>query len=139
MYRFYLLCLKNNLNSMALAAHSTLQPVPSKAENSTSLPGSETMALLLAGAFASVAMTKAALRQYRKLARKALWKAIGLKMKSFFSFKKQDPDTVLGLNFFVFLLLVILGVAIGAALFGLTGFLLLVGLAIIIYLLLRDR
>jgi len=123
---------------MSLATHSTLQPVQAKTQTEAFLPGSETMALLLAGAFAGVAITKAARKQYRKFTRKALWKTMGMKLKSFFSFKKQDPDTVMGLNFFVFLLLVVLGVAIGAALFGLTGFLLLVGLAIIIYLLLRD-
>ncbi len=124
---------------MALVSYSTQETIPSNTAKNEVVPGGETLAILMAGAFAGVAMTKAARKQYRKLVRKAMWKAMGMKLKSFFSFKKQDPDTVMGLNFFVFLLLVVLGVAIGAAIFGLTGFLILLGLAIIIYLLLRDR
>lgn len=123
---------------MALATQSTQEITPVSPKHNESLPGTEVLAVLMAGTFAGVAMTKTARKQYRRLVRKAMWKAMGMKLKAAFSFKKKQDETVMGLNFFVFLLLVVLGVAIGAAIFGLTGFLILLGLAVIIYLLLRD-
>ncbi len=105
---------------------------------STSQTYAPEMGLLLAGALAGTAMSRSARKQYRKMTRKATWKLLGMKVKSMLGFKKDVPDTVMGLDFWVFLLLVILGVALGAALFGLTGFLILLGIAVIIYLLLQG-
>jgi hypothetical protein len=44
----------------------------------------------------------------------------------------------MGLNFWVFVGLVALAAILGTAFFGLTGFLILLGLAVIIYLLTQD-
>lgn len=124
---------------MALSTTSaTIQPsAETPAAPSSSFPSSGT-ALLLMAAMSGAAMSKTARRQYRKMARKAAWTWLGLKMAKMLGFKRDVPDTVMGLNFWVFLLLVAVGVAIGAALFGLVGFLILLGISIIIYLLLQN-
>lgn len=96
-------------------------------------------ALLLMGALAGASMTKAARKEYRKLQRKMAWKALGLKFKSMFSRKHQASDQIFGMDAWLFILLVLAGAAIGFAIFGVWGFLVLLGLGAIIYLLLRNE
>jgi hypothetical protein len=90
-------------------------------------------------ALAGASMTKAARRQYRKMVRKATWKALGYKMKATLGFKQDVPETVMGLNFWVFIAIVVGAVILGTILFGITGFLILLGIGIIIYLLLNEK
>jgi hypothetical protein len=125
---------------MALSiTSSTVQQVEAPVTTQPSLPTSD-VAILLMGALAGASMTKTARRQYRKMMRKATWKMLGYKMKAALGFKSSNnvPETVWGMNFWLFLALVIVGVAIGTWLFGLAGFLILTGIAAIILLLLKD-
>lgn len=125
---------------MALSStHTTfVQPeaVPSEAQPSFS---SSDAAVLMMTALAGVSMTKAARKQYRKMVRNAAWKAMVYKMKAALGFKKNVPETVMGLDFWVFLAIVVGAVILGTILFGITGFLILLGIGIIIYLLLNDK
>lgn len=125
---------------MALSSTTTntVQPVavPSEAQPSFS---SSDAAVLMMTALAGASMTKAARRQYRKMVRNAAWKAMGYKMKAALGFKQNVPETVMGLDFWVFLAIVVGAVILGTILFGITGFLILLGIGIIIYLLLNDK
>lgn len=105
--------------------------------NTSSMPTGEA-ALVLGGALAAATLTRASRKQYRKMVRKATWKMAVLKIKSLFGGKSNVPDEVMGLNFWVFVGLVALAAILGTAFFGLTGFLILLGLAVIIYLLTQD-
>jgi hypothetical protein len=125
---------------MALSITSTtVQPAEVVPATQPALTNSDA-ALLLVGALAGVSMTKTARRQYRKMARKATWKMLGYKMKAALGIKNNGevPDTILGINFWLFLGLLVVGVAVGTWLFGLAGFLILVGIAVIILLLVKD-
>jgi hypothetical protein len=99
-------------------------------------------ALLMAGALAGATMAKATKRQYRQLSRKMAWQAMGYKLKGLFNKKYRgggDMPEVAGLNFWVFLAIVVGAAALGTWLFGFVGFLILLGIGIIIYLLLQDK
>jgi len=113
------------------------QPGAQPAENTGVL--SPELGILLAGAVAGTAAARATRKQYKKMMRRLTWKMIGLKFKSMLGFRKNVPDEVMGLNFWVFVGLVALLAIIGAALFGVTGFLILLGIGIIIYLLLNGN
>jgi len=127
---------------MALSTTNTtseqLETVPAASQPSFSTSDA---AVLMVAALAGASMTKAARRQYRKMTRKMAWKAMGHKLKSGLGFKTSGdvPDTVMGLNFWVFLAIVVGAIIIGTILFGVTGFLILLGIGIIIYLLLNDK
>lgn len=97
--------------------------------------------MLMTAALAGASVSKAARKQYRKIARKAALVLAGYKIKRLLGFKKQSadvPDEILGLNFWVFMGIVIVGAALGAWLFGFLGFIILVALAFIIFLLVKD-
>lgn len=98
-------------------------------------------AVLMMAALAGVSMTKTARRQYRKMTRKMAWKAMGQKIKAGLGFKTSGdiPETVMGMNFWVFLAVAVGAVILGTVIFGITGFLILLGIAIIIYLLLNGK
>ncbi|MCU0374474.1 MAG: hypothetical protein MUF24_04110 [Chitinophagaceae bacterium] len=118
---------------------NTVQPntEAQPAENTGIL--SPELGILLAGAVAGTAAARATRKQYKKMMRRLTWKMIGLKFKSMLGFRKNMPDDVMGLNFWVFVGLVALLAIIGAAIFGVTGFLILLGIGIIIYLLLNGN
>jgi hypothetical protein len=118
---------------------NTVQPQPEvqPAENNGFM--SPELSMLLAGAVAGTIAARASSRQYKKMMRRFTWKMIGLKFKSMLGFKKNVPDEVMGLNFWVFIGLVALLSIIGAAIFGITGFFILLGIGVIIYLLLSGR
>lgn len=121
---------------MAFVTSTTALPAqPAQPAQSNNLTGGDA-ALLLMGALAGATMTRSMRRQYRALNRKMVMKAIGLSFASLFN-KKLRRDTVAGMPTWLFILLVIAAAAIGLWLFGLLGFLVLIALAIIIYLLLR--
>lgn len=124
---------------MALSYTSaTEQPVEASVASQPALPSSE-LALLMMGAMAGAAMTKAARKEYRKMARKTTWKMVGYKMKRMLGFKAPDvPDTIFGMNFWLFFGIVVVGAAFGAWLFGFWAFLVLIALGLIIYLLVKD-
>jgi hypothetical protein len=124
---------------MALSYTSaTQQPVEASGAAQHALPTSE-MALLMTAALAGASMTKAAKKQYRKMARKAAFTMVGYKIKRMFGFKAPDvPDTIFGMNFWLFLGIVVVAAAFGAWLFGFWAFLVLVALGFIIYLLVKD-
>ena len=99
-------------------------------------------ALLIAGALAGATMAKATKRQYRQLSRQMAWKAMGYKLKGLFSKQYRgggDMPEVAGLNFWVFVAIVVGATLIGTWIFGLTGFLILLGIGVIIYLLLQEK
>ncbi len=125
---------------MALSSTNTIteQPLAVPAEAQTSFTSSDA-AVLMMTALAGASMTKAARKQYRKMVRKATWKALGYKMKATLGFRQDVPETVMGLNFWVFIAIVVGAVILGTILFGITGFLILLGIGIIIYLLLNDK
>lgn len=127
---------------MALATTNTTieQPEAVPAANQPALT-STGAAVLMMTALAGASMTKAARRQYRKMTRKMAWKAMGYKIKSGLGFKTSGdvPDTVMGMNFWVFMAVAVGAVILGTILFGVTGFLILLGIAIIIYLLLNGN
>ncbi|HMP92828.1 MAG TPA: hypothetical protein PKD90_08150 [Phnomibacter sp.] len=105
---------------------------------SQSTPGADA-SLLLMGALAGAALSKEAQKQSRKMMRKLAWKALGDKLKGMFSKKHRRESEIAGMPLWLFLLLVIAAAAIGLWLFGLLGFLILLGLGAIIYLLLNSN
>jgi hypothetical protein len=124
---------------MALSYTSaTEQPIEAPVAPQHALPSSE-IALLMTAAVAGASMTKAAKKQYRKMARKAAFSMMGYKIKRMLGFKAPDvPDTIFGMNFWLFFGIVVVGAAFGAWLFGFWAFLVLIGLGVIIYLLVKD-
>ncbi len=96
-------------------------------------------ALLLMGALAGATLSKEAKKQYRALSRKLALQALGQKIKGVFNkkFRKQG-EQIAGMETWLFILLVVLAAALGVALFGLWGFIVILLLAAIIYLLLRQ-
>lgn len=126
-------------NTMAFVTN-TIQEAPT-AEVTTNQSSEITTgeaSLILGGALAAATLTKASRKQYRKMVRKATWKMAKLKVASLFGGKSSVPDEVMGLNFWVFVGIVALAAIVGTAVFGLTGFLALLGIAIIIYLLTSE-
>jgi hypothetical protein len=127
---------------MALSTTNTtteqIETVPAASQPTLT---SSDAAVLMVAALAGASMTKAARRQYRKMTRKMAWQAMGYKIKSGLGFKTSGdvPDTVMGLNFWVFLAIVVGAIILGTILFGVTGFLILLGIGIIIYLLLNGK
>jgi hypothetical protein len=127
---------------MALSTTSTtteqIETVPAASQPTLN---SSDAAVLMVAALAGASMTKAARRQYRKMTRKMAWQAMGYKIKSGLGFKTSGdiPDTVMGMNFWVFLAVAVGAVILGTVIFGITGFLILLGIAIIIYLLLNSN
>lgn len=103
----------------------------------TSATGDASMMLL--GALAGVAMTKEARRQYKALSRKMAWQALGLKFKGIFNKKyRAIDDKIGGIDSWLFILLVVAAAALGIALFGIWGFIVILALGAIIYLLLQQ-
>jgi hypothetical protein len=116
----------------------TSQPAtPPPSEQVSGISSADVM-LLMMGALAGAGMSKAALRQYRQLRRKIVWQALSQKFKSVFSKQHRLGDTVAGMDMWLFILLAVVAAALGVWLFGLFGFLVILGLATIIYLLLRK-
>lgn len=96
-------------------------------------------ALLLMGALAGATMSKEAKKQYKALTRKLAWKALTQKVKGLFSKShRQQGDTIAGMEPWLFILIVVAAAAIGVALFGLWGFIVILLLGAIVYLLLRQ-
>jgi len=118
-----------------MASFSTVTTVatPAAPASQTPTPGGAD-ALILMAALAGAATTKAARKQYRKAMRKMAWSALGYKFKSMLNFK---GGTTAGMPTWLFFVLAIALAAIGIWLFGLLGFLIVLGLAVIIYLLLK--
>jgi hypothetical protein len=123
---------------MALSTTSSVQSTATPAPADQSVLTSDA-AMLLMGALAGAAMTKATRKQYRALSRKMAWQALGLRFKSLFGKKNNDiPAEIAGMPSWLFLVLVVAAAAIGIWLFGLLGFLIVLGLGVIIYLLLQK-
>jgi hypothetical protein len=125
---------------MALSATTiqTEQSVPTSPEVQPSFTNSDAAALLTI-ALAGAAATKASKRYYRKMARKAAWKMMGMKLKASLGFKQDVPETVMGMNFWLFLGIVVAASILGVVIFGALGFIIVLGIAFIIYLLLNDK
>lgn len=94
--------------------------------------------LLLMGALAGATISKAARRQYRQLRRRLVWQALGQRLAAMFGKKRGAADTIAGMDAWLFILLVVVAAALGVWLFGLLAFLVILGLAAVIYLLLRG-
>ncbi|MCU0334229.1 MAG: hypothetical protein MUF62_04160 [Chitinophagaceae bacterium] len=122
------------MSFVSVTSQATTPPPPAPASGISSAD----VMLLMMGAVAGASMSKAARRQYRQLRRKLVWQALGQKFKSMFSKKHRFGDTVAGMDMWLFILLAVVAAAIGVWLFGLFGFLVILGLATIIYLLLRN-
>lgn len=89
----------------------------------------------MTAAFAGTAMSKSMRKQYRSMMRKGFWLAAKQKFKSLFS---KQQDQVAGLEPWLFILIVVAAAIIGVALFGLWGFIVMLALAAILYLLLKQ-
>jgi hypothetical protein len=129
---------KISIMALSLTNTVTEQPLPASPAAEPALSTSDAAALLTI-ALAGAAATKASKRYYRKMARKAAWKMMGMKMKAALGFKQDVPDTVMGLNFWLFLGIVVAASILGVVLFGVLGFIIVLGIAFIIYLLLNDK
>lgn len=115
--------------TMTTAQESTSAMAPSAAFSSAE------MAMLMMAAFAGTAMSKSMRKQYRSMMRKAFWMAAKQKLNRLFGHKQ---DQIAGMEPWLFILLVVAAAAIGVALFGLWGFIVILALAAIIYLLLKQ-
>jgi fatty acid desaturase len=115
--------------------HSFAGPAPAK--DLALQPSSGDAGILLAAALVGSLSARAAKKQYRKALRKAAWQALRNRVLSLFSGKKRR-DTIFGLEAWLFFVLVLVAAALGVALFGFWGFLVLVALGVIIYLLLKQ-
>lgn len=126
---------------MAFSVNKTVteQPIAAPARGEQQSFTSTDAAALLTVVLAGAAATKASKKYYRKMARKAAWKMMGMKLKASLGFKQDVPDTVMGLNFWVFLGLVVAASILGVLLFGPVGFIIVLGIAFIIYLLLNEK
>lgn len=123
---------------MALVTTISHQAVTSES-NAQSMPANGDAAILLMGALAGATLSKEAKRQYKSLSRKLAWQAMGLKVKGLFNKKyRQQGEQIAGMELWLFILLVVAAAAIGVALFGLWGFIVILLLAAIIYLLLKQ-
>jgi hypothetical protein len=124
---------------MALVTTTTTeQVIPVESNTSPAVSGSDA-AILLMGALAGATLSKEAKKQYRALRNKLAWQALGLKIKGAFSKKhRHKGDQIAGMDMWLFILLVVAAAAIGVWLFGLWGFIVILLLAAIIYLLLRQ-
>jgi hypothetical protein len=123
---------------MAFATSSAVQSSTNQTQATEHTMHGGDAAMLLMGALAGAAMTKEAKRQYRALTRKMAWKALGQKFKGLFKKEFRLDDEIAGMPAWLFIVLVVGGAAIGLWLFGLLGFLVLLGLGVIIYLLIND-
>jgi len=123
---------------MSLASYTIQQAAP-PANAAPQSGASGEIALLMMGLVAGASMTKAARKQYRALTRKMAWQALGFKLKSLFGKKDFGEDqTVAGMPLWLFIVVAVGAAALGLWLFGLMGFLLLLALAAIIYLLVKK-
>ena len=116
-----------SFSSVQTVAPTTTQP------SSNNLPSSGD-ALLLVAAFAGAATTKAARKQYRKAMRKMAWSSLTGKFRKQNSYEQRVGKWPL----WAFILIVALLAAIGVWLFGFLGFIIILGLGVIIYLLVND-
>ncbi len=119
-----------------MASYSTVQSVstPTAPAESGAMPNGGD-AIILMMALAGAATSKAARKQYRKAMRKMAWQSLGHSFRSAFKF---GDETIAGMPFWLFLVLAIAVAAIGIWLFGLLGFIIVLALAVIIYLLLNK-
>lgn len=123
---------------MALVTTISHQAVTSES-NTPSIPSNGDAAILLMGALAGATLTKEAKKQYKALSRKLAFQALGLKVKGLFNKKyRRQGEQIAGMELWLFILLVVAAAAIGVALFGLWGFIVILLLAAIIYLLLKQ-
>ncbi len=123
---------------MALVTTNTQQEISVESNTSPAVTGGDA-AVLLMGALAGATLSKEAKKQYKALSRKLAWTALGLKIKGAFSKKhRQQGEQIAGMDMWLFILLVVAAAAIGVWLFGLWGFIVILLLAAIIYLLLRQ-
>jgi hypothetical protein len=123
---------------MALVTTISHQAVTSES-NAQSMLANGDAAILLMGALAGATLSKEAKKQYKSLSRKLAWQALGLKFKGLFNKKyRQQGEQIAGMELWLFILLVVAAAAIGVALFGLWGFIVILLLAAIIYLLLKQ-
>lgn len=120
-----------------MATHSSIASTQLTPAQSTSVADnfSAEMAILMTAAFAGTAMSKSMRKQYRSMMRKGFWLAAKQKFKSLFG--KQE-DQVAGLEPWLFILIVVAAAIIGVALFGWWGFIVMLALAAILYLLLKQ-
>lgn len=120
-----------------MAAYTTM--TTTQAGTNATAPAKEftspALAILMMAAFAGTAMSKSMRKQYRSMMRKAFWIAAKQKVNRLFGNKQ---DQIAGLEPWLFILLVVAAAAIGVALFGLWGFIVILALAAIIYLLLKQ-
>lgn len=127
---------------MSLSTHYAAVPAPAPAPaapEANSFSGGDA-ALLLMGGLAGAALTREAAKKYRSLSRKLAWTAFKSKIKSLFAPKNPlKGEKIAGMEPWLFLLLAVAGAAIGVAIFGLWGFIVMAGLAAVIYLLLEIR
>jgi hypothetical protein len=123
---------------MALVTTTSQQTAPMEANAQPAFSQGDA-AVLLMGALAGATLSKEAKKQYRALSRKLAWQALGIKVKGVFNKKyRQQGEQVAGMELWLFILLVVAAAAIGVALFGLWGFIVILLLAAIIYLLLKQ-
>ncbi|MCA0382509.1 MAG: hypothetical protein LCH58_10125 [Bacteroidetes bacterium] len=120
-----------------MATHSSIastQVTPAQSASGADNFSAE-MAILMTAAFAGTAMSKRMRKQYRSMMRKAFWMAAKQKLNRLF---RNKQDQIAGMAPWLFILLVVAAAAIGVALFGLWGFIVILALAAIIYLLLKQ-
>jgi hypothetical protein len=121
---------------MAMVTIKSTEAQQNQLQTETTLHTYGDAALLLMGALAGASMSKSATKQFRKMKRKMTWQALGMKFKSMFGKKQQEQ--IMGMDAWLFVLLVLAVAALGFWAFGVWGFLVLLGLGAIIYLLLKN-
>ena len=118
----------------AFTTMATTESTPSTPASASGISSAE-VGMLMMAAFAGTAMSKSMRKQYRSMMRQAFWQAAKQKVKGLFG---KNNNQVAGMESWLFILLVVAAAAIGVALFGLWGFIVILALAAIIYLLLKQ-
>lgn len=119
---------------MALTSTTQALPVAPPSQPTGDVSGFDLAGLALLAAITGVAVTKSGRKAMRKAIRQLAWKNMKLSIKNLFTKGKR----IAGMDDWLFLLLVIALAAIGVWLFGLWGFLVILLLGLILYLLLRN-
>ncbi len=118
---------------MALTTTTQALPVSPPSQPVSEVSGFEATGLALLAAIAGVAVTKSGRKAMNKMVRQFAWQNLKLSVKNLFT----KGQRVAGMEDWLFILLVIALAAIGVWLFGLTGFLVILLLGALLYLLLR--
>ena len=123
---------------MALVSTISQQAAPLESNTPPAVSNGD-VAVLLMGALAGATLSTSTKKQFKVLTRKLAWQGLGLKVKGVFNKKyRQQGEHVAGMDMWLFILLVVAAAALGVALFGLWGFIVILLLAAIVYLLLKQ-